>query len=446
MKTMIGLMMITLAMPLTAFDPEDFAQVWELEADAEAGVARVRLTAEIHAIATDPDLTDLLITDASDQTVPFALLAARDLIEPLAQRESLEFSDFTAAHDDPDTSPALSPLRLEFMHDGHRLTLSIPRGQPDTETRRPPVLEALIGAVSVSDELPSQQLKLQLKSMEATTLDCRIRDADRLDEREQPIHLIDEGQRHPYRYTTTFPVSTIPRAWQLRCFAETHPEGLKLEQAWLLAQGLRNHRQVHRFSPETTARESVLQIELPGAYRVRSVQFFTEESNVLADVTVLARNQTDQPFMKLGSGILSTLPGDDRDGMEVGFQHRHRHRFWEVRIAPQPVRPVATEFAAEVEEIFFLPQGQGPWRLYAGSRRHETQPANRTLIERTLERLGPAWQWPLAGIQGPSDTGGDSALQPSSEPLPWRQIVLWLVLGLAALILLGLSAHLLRSG
>ena len=107
---------------------------------------------------------------------------------------------------------------------------------------------------------------------------------------------------------------------------------------------------------------------------------------------------------------------------------------------------MATEFAAEVEEIFFLPQGQGPWRLYAGSRRHETQPANRTLIERTLERLGPAWQWPLAGIQGPSDTGGDSALQPSSEPLPWRQIVLWLVLGLAALILLGLSAHLLRSG
>ena len=445
MKTMIGLTIIALAMQVMAFDPEDFALAWELQADPAAGVARVRLTADIHTIATDPDLTDLLVTDASDQRVPFALLVARDLSEPLAQQELLDFSDVTAVYGDPDDSPALSPLRLEFMQDGRRLTLSIPRGQPDAETRRRPVLEALIGAVSPSEEMPSHQLKLQLRSMEASALDCRIRDADRLDDREQPIRLSDEGQRHPYRYTTTLPVTAIPRAWHLRCFADTQPEGLKLEQAWLFAQGFRDHRQVHHFSPEMAVHESALQMELPGAYRVRSVALFTEQSNVLADVSVLARNQADQPWMKLGSGVLSTLPGDNRDGMSVGFEHRHRDRFWEVRISPQPVRSVAAEFAAEVEEIIFLPQGQGPWRLYAGSRRHQPQPTGRALIERTRERLGPAWQWPLADIRGPSETGGDSALLPPSEPLPWRQIVLWLVLGLAALVLLGLSAHLLRS-
>lgn len=447
MRIATGLLAMLLSTSPGAFEPDHFARVWTLETDPEAGAARVRLPADVHAIATDPGLADIMITDASDRPVPFALLAGRDLSQPLARQDSLEFSEVIAAREARDEPPALPPLRLQFMHDGRHLTLSIPRGQPDADTRRPPVLEALIGVASLSDELPSRQLKLRLQSMEETVLDCRIRDADRLDEREQPLRLIDEGQRHPYRYSATLPIlGDPPRAWQLRCFADTVPEGLMLEQAWLLAQGLRDHRTLHRFSPESTRHESALHMALSGAYRVRGLQIATEEANVLADVTVLARNRPDQRWVSVGEGMLSTLPGDGPETTELSLDKRLRHRHWQLQIAPLPTRPVAVEFIAEVEEIAFLPQGQGPWRLYAGSRRHELQPTGRALIERTAERLGPAWQWPLADIQGPLESGGEGALQPRPEPLPWRQIVLWLVLGLAALVLIGLSARLLSSG
>ena len=448
LTAMIGLLVMAMSLPLAAFDPDHFARVWTLEADAEAGVARVQLTADMHAIAIDPGLADLMIADADDQPVPFALLAAQDLSEPLAQQESLEFSDVTATRDDHDEPPALSPLRLEFMQDGRRLTLSIPRGQPDAESRRRPVLEALIGSASLAEELPSRQLKLQLHSMEATALDCRIRDADRLDEREQPIRLSDEGQRHPYRYSATFPVGELPRAWQLRCFADTLPEGLALEYAWLLGQGFRDHRQLRRFKPVPDANGPELNLALPGAYRVRAVALSTDEANVLADVVVRARNTPEQPWRQVDTGLLSTLPGDGPAAAKLDLEHPHRMRFWQLEISPPPSRPVIVEFTTEIEEIAFLPQGRGPWRLYAGSYQHAADSApsaGERLIERTRERLGTSWQWPLATIGDAAEAGGASALEAPAEPLPWRQIVLWLVLGLAALILIGLSARLLRS-
>ena len=449
LKAMPGLLAMAASLPLAAFDPDHFARVWALEADAEAGVARVQLTADMHAISTDPGLTDIMITDASDQPVPFALLASQDLREPLSQQESLEFSEVSAALDDSDEPPALSPLRLEFMQDGRRLTLSIPRGQPDAETRRRPVLEALIGSASLSEELPSRRLKLQLQSMEATALDCRIRDADHLDAREQPIRLIDEGQRHPYRYSATFPVDELPRAWQLRCFADTRPEGLKLDRAWLLAQGIRDHREFRQFHPEPDANGPELSLALPGAYRVRSVAVATDEANVLADVVVRARNKPEQAWRQVDTGLLSTLPGDVSEAAKLELEHRDRKRFWQLEISPLPSRPVSVEFNTEIEEIAFLPQGQGPWRLYAGSYRNASQSvqsAHDRLIERTRERLGPSWQWSLAAVGDTREAGGAKALETPAEPLPWRQIVLWLVLGLAALILIGFSARLLRSG
>jgi hypothetical protein len=44
----------------------------------------------------------------------------------------------------------------------------------------------------------------------------------------------------------------------------------------------------------------------------------------------------------------------------------------------------------------------------------------------------------------PRALGGDAVLRPAPTPLPWRQIVLWGVLVLAALLLLAMARSLLR--
>lgn len=445
MKRLMCLLMILLPLPLSAFEPAHFSRVWMLDAEAQAGVARVRVTPDIQDTLTDPDLADLVITDADNQRVPFAILRPRDLHEPLARREVLEYSQSVAVGTDTSHSPDGKSLRLELLHDGRRLVMSIPRGQPDSATRQPPVLEALIGAAEISDELPSRHLSLRLQSMAATDLDCRIRDADRPDEREQPLNLVDQGERHPYSYSATLPVHWLPRAWHLRCFADALPEGLQLERALLLAQGFRDHRQLHRFSADPEVDGPELNLELPGAYRIRAIAITSEEDNLLADVVVGARNGADQPWRRLGSGVLSTLPGEGPEANRLEIDHPDRFRKWQVRVDPSPSRGVTIELIAEVEELVFLPQGAGPWRLYAGSARPQLLAASGELVERTVRRMGPAWQWPLADVSGPEEAGGASALEVPPDPLPWRQIVLWVVLGLAASVLIWISARLLRQ-
>lgn len=436
---------VGLSMPVVAVDPPDYARVWTLDADSEAGVARVRVTPDIQATLTDSGLGDLVISDADDQRVPFALIEARDLHETLSRQDVLEFSDFTAADAPVEQSAETASLRLDLIQEGHRLLITIPRGQLDEEMRRRPVLEALIGASSVPDELPTRTLSLRLQSLEAARLDCRLRDADRPGERERALSLVDQGERHPYRYSGALPVTGMPRAWHLRCFASAVPEGLKLERAVLLAQGFRDHRRVRVFQPEMKPNGSEVELELPGAYKVREVALATDQANVLADVVVSARNGLNQPWRRLGAGVLSTLPGQAPEENRLALEHRQRHRYWQVRVEPPPSQGMTIEFSAEVEEIAFLPQGQGPWRLYAGSRRQDRVPANRDLVGRTVERLGPAWQWPLASVSGPEEAGGASALEMPPEPLPWRQIVLWVVLGLAASVLIWISVRLLRQ-
>ena len=446
MKRMLTAVIITLlAMPLPAVDPERFVRVWTLDADADDGVARVRLDPDMHAVLTDPELADLTVSDANDQRVPFALLVSRELMESLTRRVVLDYTEPTVVDGDTAKASGDSPLRLELLQDGRRLVMTIPRGQPDTDTRRPPVLEALIGAPDLSDELPDRKLKLRLQSMAATRLDCRIRNADDPDAPERRLGLVDRGERHPYRYSGSLGVKHMPSAWHLRCFADAVPEGLTLEQALLLAQGRRDHRHWQSVQRELNAGEPESELALPGHYRVRSIEVSTDEANVLADLVIGARNHSDQPWRRLGSGVLSTLPGEADDAKRVAFDHRERYRYWRIEVDPPPVRSVTVEFSADVEEIAFLPQGQGPWRLYAGSRRLERTPGSRDLVERTIERLGPAWHWPLAAVSGPEQAGGASALEVPPDPLPWRQIVLWAVLGLAAAILVWFSIRLLRQ-
>jgi hypothetical protein len=446
MKRILAALMITfLAMPLPALDPERFVQVWTLDADAAEGVARVRIDPDMQSVMTDPGLADLAISDASDQRVPFALVAPHDLVESLSRREVLDYTESTVADADTPETSGDSPLRLELLQDGRRLVMTIPRGQPDADTRRPPVLEALIGAPDMSEELPDRMLELRLQSMTATRLDCRIRNADDPDEPERRLGLLDRGERHPYRYSGSLDIGQLPRAWHLRCFADAVPEGLRMEQAFLLAQGRQDHRQVQTFHREIKAGEPLSELSLPGAYRVRSIEVKTEGANVLADLVVSARNHSDQPWQRLGRGVLSTLPGEAPGANRLELDHRERFRYWQVQVEPAPGRSVRVEFSTEVEEVVFLPQGQGPWRLYAGSRRLDRSPDNRELVERTIQRLGQAWQWPLTAVSGPGEAGGASALELPSEPLPWRRIVLWAVLGLAALILIWISIHLLRQ-
>ncbi len=439
------LMLAMVAMPLSAFDPDHFFGVWTLDADSGAGIARVTVTPDMQDVLADPGLADLLITDAENQRVPFAMLGAGDLRESLMSREALDYSESSVADADAPAPADTSPLRLELVHDGQHLVISMPRGQPDAGTRQQPVLEALIGASEISDELPNRHLNLRFQSMQQASLDCRLRDADRPDEREQRLRLDDQGERHPYRYSSTVPVHHLPRAWHLRCFADTAPEGLKIEQAWLLAQGFRDHRQLHSFRHELAADGTDPVLALPGAYRVRTIAVNTEQPNVLADLTVSARNHADQPWRRLAGGVLSTLPGETGDANRLALEHRERYRYWRVQVDPPPGQNVTVEFSAEAEEIAFLPQGQGPWRLYAGSSRLHRVDTHRDLIARTSQRLGPAWKWPLATVTGADKTGGPGALEVPSEPLPWRQIVLWAVLGLAALVLIGISIRLLRQ-
>ncbi|HEX7814128.1 DUF3999 family protein, partial [Dyella sp.] len=99
------------------------------------------------------------------------------------------------------------------------------------------------------------------------------------------------------------------------------------------------------------------------------------------------------------------------------------------------------------ETYMFMAEGQGPYRLLAGS--YEATRGSYP-IAASLEKLRKAkgddhWLPPVAAVGNRVDEAGPGALKPPKVPYDWTRPVLWVVLILGALLIAGMAWSLLKS-
>jgi hypothetical protein len=191
------------------------------------------------------------------------------------------------------------------------------------------------------------------------------------------------------------------------------------------------------FDAARRAPVQIARIELPGP-------------NMALHARLQSRASADRAWTTQWQGELFALRGDNgaRRNADIRFA-AVSDRLWRIEITEGGEslgagRPVL-QLGYRPDRLRFLAQGSPPFVLAYGSARAE--PARRRNCADLLKQL-PGTE--LAGLTAtvqpaaPRALGGDAVLRPAPTPLPWRQIVLWGVLVLAALLLLAMARSLLR--
>lgn len=430
--------------------PEDFVRGWALGAPPGNAAYRVRLDSRVMETLADSEGLDLVILDAEGRPVPWARLSARQLTETRHWREPLEFRGERLESGAEPASEG-TELMLDLGESGTRLTFRTPGGG-DSAGRAGdhPGYRALVA--TAPDSGPEWQWTLVLEfhsdSDRVAGLDCRLNPADTDRPAETRLRLDPLGDSRPYRFRAAIPLGwPLPGGWQILCFGEA-PPGFELHAA--RQQGVRRvmHEQRQTLKPvpvPVPGAPGAYRLDLGGPYRITGLTVNVDRPNLVSRAIWFSSDSPAGSRVSRGTTVVSTLPGTVDSVNRIRPDRNIRHRYWYLETDPPVTSDVSVTVETAAEEVLFLAQGKPPWMLAAGSARVGAEDANFSWFGPALERLGPAWELPVIDAGSPLELGGESALRPAPEPLPWQRYVLWTVLIAGVVAVAWLAFRLLRA-
>lgn len=439
--------------------PHDFAWQWPLSVDAGEELARVTLDPEIYARLWREDLTDLVIFNAADEAVPMApldtLVASTDS-QAAGPGRPLEVPAF-----DIPSSPVRS------IGDRMRLVV-VPGSDGRLEWRNPEA--GADGTVAPSAEWvldlsalqsPVRGVLLDLEP-DAAPLVARVDVFGSGDlsgwtrlAAGQAVVSLREGDLKLERRRIEFADTNLPYLRLQR--TDARGSGLPLVGARVLRAPVRGQFEPaprHRFEQigHPAAEPGSFTYEIDGPYPVTRLQVRLAETNSAANVIVESRARSDLPWRERSRAAVFKLDGK-RGGIEsAALELRStRDRQWRLRTEPAQARAPTLVFDYRPDRFVFLTQGEGPWRLAAGSARSQRVNAPLQAVLLTLPSDGAeagGWHGSQARLGRGAELAGGAALAPrpdaSGSPTAW-QWLLWALLLAGAFMVVTMVLRLLRQ-
>ncbi|TVR95304.1 MAG: DUF3999 family protein [Wenzhouxiangellaceae bacterium] len=414
--------------------------------DRPAGsVLRLAMDEAVVASLHRDDGRDWQIVDARGSVVAAVRLPENALVETVSKSQTLTFEQSLI---EADAGVSL-PLVLELSHDQTRLSMQAPR-RPLPDDRLKLVFQALIASPGANgaEPLDSSQLRFSLRANHDLQLECYLGNARDPAAGTARVHLHRQGDQRPRLYQARHSVVSLPEVWDLACYGRDTPSGLNLERVSFEQRQRIEHRQNSTVRPDQVwfeQDEGEIRFDLPGPLPIQAIQLASTAPGVLSQVRIQSRAQPEHAWRDRAQMTLSTLDMESAPaaGFSLGSIVRDRH--WRLLASPGLSDLPEIKLDMIVEEIVFLAQGEGPWRLETGSRRPMRQTLSDDLLGELIERRGQPWSWPRLSA-GPREVhGGSDMLVEPPQPIPWQRYLLWALLVLGALIVSGLAWKLLRA-
>lgn len=434
--------------------PRDFAWQWPLTVAPDEDLMRFTLKSEVYARLWRDDTADLTVFNAADEAVPVAALDAM-----LASAGTT-----TGALATPIDVPLFRTPSIGTRNAGDRLRLIVSQ-RPDGRLER---LDADMEAASVA---PSPELLLDLSAIRAPVRGLAVvldDDAAPLVARvdvfgsrdlsswtrlvaSQALVSLNEGGLKLERRRIEFADTTLP---YLRLVRTDTRESLPVvavqalrsravdadEAQWEQVE-LIGHNEAH--APGFVYRSD-------GPFPVERLGVVLAERNAAASVIIESRAHADLPWRERARGAVFRLAGKgggiESAALEIATV---RDREWRIRTDPPQSRPPALVLGYRPDQFAFLAQGEGPYRLAAGSARSERGLVPLHAVLRELRSThGDDWLPSEARLGRGSELAGGAALAPrpdgSGSPTPW-QWLLWGLLLVAAFTVVTMVLKLLRQ-
>lgn len=436
--------------------PQDFAWQWPLTVTPQEDLVQVELTPEVYARLWRDDVADLVVFNGHDEAVPTApldaVLARADLAR--APTAPVEVPMFRIPVSGARTASERLRLVVARRTDGHleRLDANLDMGgDVATESASEILLDlsAMPGrtrGLTVEFSPGTEGLVARVDVLGSRDLSAwtRLATAQAL------VALNDNGLRLERR-RIEFSDTALPYVRLVRTDA---PQPLPV----VTVQALRSR------TPDPVARATA-SVELTGHTEARLPGFLYQangplpverilvtlaERNAAASVIIESRPRSDLPWRERARGAVFHLSGRGGAVESSPFDIEPvRDRQWRVRTDPVQLKTPTLTLSWRPDRFAFLTQGEGPFRLAAGSARSErgSFPLNAVLLEARSAR-GADWMPTQARLGRGAELGGGAALAPrpdaSGSPTPW-QWLLWALLLLGAFSVVSMVLKLLRQ-
>ena len=438
-QTIATCLALAFAAPALAQAPEDFAWKWELRTEAEAAAYRVELDASVLRDVTRSDLRDLAAFNAEGEPVPFAPWPPPgDAIET---REPLAWLRVPLPTDAP--AEDLS-LRLERDAEGRLRGLDLetrgeapaPDGRHDLLVDRgeePPVVSVLHVELGEAVQRPVN-LRLRIEASDDLATWTRLGAG-------LPLVALDNNGLRIERTRLEFS-GTQARYLRLAIEGEGQwPEIARLDAERRHAGGDDRAWQTIELAGQPVEGEpGVFAYTLEAPVQIERVDVVPAAGNSAMAVQVNTRPAGQEWWNGVASFTAFRLgQGEDEMRHEAPSVYATRDREWRVQATPAPARAPTLVLGYRPERFVLLAQGPAPYVLVAGSTRtarpdYPVQAAlEATRSEPAIATLGPRQQ-----------AGGEAALAPRRGE-DWQRWMLWAVLAIGGLLVVWMSARVLRA-
>lgn len=434
--------------------PRDFAWQWPLTIEPGEDLVSVTLPPEIYARLWRDDLADLIVFNAADGAVPVASL---DSVLARAGKASGHAPT-------PIEVPMFRTPALGARDVGDRLRLVVSQRNDGRLERIDADVEA--AAVTTSPELlldlstirvPVRGLLVEF-SDDATPLVARV---DVFGSRDlsswtrlaasQALVSLNEGGLKLERNRIEFADTVLP---YLRLVRTDARDDLPVQQVKALRGRAFDSAEVSFEQVELTGhvepRGQGFVYQSDGPYPVERVGVTLAERNAAASIIIESRQRSDLPWRERARGAVFRVAGKeggiDSAPLDIALV---RDREWRVRTEPPQPRAPTLTLGYRPDQFAFLTQGDGPFRLAAGSARSQrgSFPLHAVLLELRNAR-GETWLPVDARLGRGSELAGSAALAPrpdaSGSPTPW-QWLLWILLLAGAFTVVTMVLRLLRQ-
>lgn len=432
---------VLLALPAAAEPRTDYAYAWPLALPGEAPAWQIELTPEMVAASVNADLRDLEVFDATGRSMPLGPMVPSP--RPVVDVELPRFFIPRALADD---SRAIR-LRIETASaGGARVDATL--GEPGD---RVPAPDLLLDARDL--DFPVEALVLGWEETDADVrLRVRVEGSDDLETWRTAVasatvlRLAGSGEVLDKR-AIELP-STRARFYRLRLLEGVFPDGLRAAARHLGRAATASPRWLEAVlvsdAIETVQgeRRGVYVYELPAAMPFDRVRVEPVDGPSLVRIRLQSRagerwlERAQFPLLRIGGGGQTTP--------DAVFTPRSGPTTWRLVTSPPLAAAPVVRLGYRPTHLVFLPQGEPPYAIAAGSQlRRRTDAPTPAALRDLRERLGERWDPPIAATGDRVVWGGEAAWE---RPLPWRTLALWAVLVAGAGVVAVLALQMLRRG
>ena len=452
--------------PAGAAPADEYAYAWPLATAGDSAAWQVELTPQVYAAIRTDDLRDVVVVNAAGETVP---LAPYRPAPAAATAEVVELPLFvlpvtnTAAGGSDDSIR----LHIERGADGRLRTLDAEAGTGSGAAA--PQADILLDASAT--HAPLSGLTIDWSGDADVTAQFSVSASDDL----QQWHLLTPGAtvmrlaQHGARlakhevalgnaratYLRLRRLDHGPALGELRVHARMTPRSTSAAASdlWLpAAADAAGAQLLHpELAPGDARQRTLYAYHLPAVLEVRAVKLDLADDNSVAQVEIASRlrgppGSAAQWLAGASITAFRLRQGDSLLSNDSAGVAPRRASDWRIESTTPLEHAPALSIAYRPDRFAFLAQGNGPYRLLAGSAqsRRPDYPVEAALAQ-LRAKLGAEWQPPLAGIGARATLKGEPAFEPAPVQRDWKTWLLWSVLVAAAALIGGLALSLMRG-